>query len=172
MEAVGRRVIVTAFDGWNDAGEAASTAIELIRESGEYELVHAVDPELYFDYQYTRPSVRMAGDGTRGLHWPTLWQLYTKRGIHAVRVPIRDFDRRDLASQIEAGLAALDALLDAHDKVYLHCTVGLNRSPTLALAHLYRTLGEKDALAALMERHPRAVPYPDSLTRWWKRRAT
>lgn len=76
MEALGPRVIVTAFDGWNDAGEAASTAIELIRESGEYELVHAVDPELYFDYQYTRPSVRMAGDGTRGLHWPEarLWR--------------------------------------------------------------------------------------------------
>lgn len=109
--------------------------------------------------------------GARGLRWPTLWQLYVARGIHAVRVPIRDFDRKDLARGIESALAALDALLAHHARVYLHCTAGLNRSPTLALAHLYRTLGPERALAALMERHPDAVPYPDTLTRWWKKRA-
>lgn len=109
--------------------------------------------------------------GARGLRWATLWQLFTARGIHALRVPIRDFDRKDLARGVEAALEALDGLLATNARVYLHCTAGLNRSPTVALAHLYRTLGPDRALAALMERHPDAVPYPDALTRWWKKRA-
>jgi len=115
-------------------------------------------------------SLQTDGDlGARGLSWSLLWQLYTQRGIEARRVPIRDFDRRDLGAHIAAGLAALDPLLAAHERVYLHCTAGLNRSPTLALAHLYRSLGPAHALDALMERHPGAVPYPDTLRSWWKR---
>ncbi len=54
MDALGRRIIVAAFDGWNDAGEAASAAAAMLRADVEYEVVHTVDPELYFDYQYTR----------------------------------------------------------------------------------------------------------------------
>lgn len=107
--------------------------------------------------------------GQRGLSWSVLWGLYSQRGIEARRVPIRDFDRRDLTARIPDALAELDALLATHTAVYLHCTAGLNRSPTLALAHLYRTLGPDAALAALLACHPEAVPYPDTLERWWKR---
>lgn len=70
MEGLGRRVLVAAFDGWNDAGEAASSAISHLRETGSYEPVFSVDPELYFDYQYTRPQIRSGADGTRELSWP------------------------------------------------------------------------------------------------------
>ncbi|MFG6445750.1 PAC2 family protein [Microbacterium sp. P06] len=84
MEALGRRVIVCAFDGWNDAGEAASAAVSLIREQGEYEPVFSADPELYFDYQYTRPHMVADGDGGRSLRWPeaTLYRpTRTPRGV-------------------------------------------------------------------------------------------
>ena len=76
MDVLGSRIIVAAFDGWNDAGEAASGAIAALRAAGEYEQVHAVDPELYFDYQYTRPSTRLTAEGRRELRWPdaTLWR--------------------------------------------------------------------------------------------------
>lgn len=76
MDALGNRIVLVAFDGWNDAGEAASGAIEMLRESTEYELVHTVDPELYFDYQYTRPSTKMDATGHRELRWPeaALWR--------------------------------------------------------------------------------------------------
>jgi len=79
MDALGNRVVVVAFDGWNDAGEAASGVIEVLRESAEYELVHSVDPELYFDYQYTRPSSKMDATGRRELRWPeaALWRPTT-----------------------------------------------------------------------------------------------
>lgn len=76
MDVLGPRIVIAAFDGWNDAGEAASSAIEALRSSSEYDLVHSVDPELYFDYQYTRPSTRMDAEGRRQLTWPEagLWR--------------------------------------------------------------------------------------------------
>lgn len=76
MDILGSRIVVAAFDGWNDAGEAATGAVAALRESGEYEAVHAVDPELYFDYQYTRPTTRLDAEGRRELTWPdaTLWR--------------------------------------------------------------------------------------------------
>lgn len=70
MDGLGRRVLVAAFDGWNDAGEAASAALGHVRASGAYEPVFSVDPELYFDYQYTRPHLATDGDGRRSLRWP------------------------------------------------------------------------------------------------------
>lgn len=70
MDGLGRRVLVAAFDGWNDAGEAASSAIAQLSDGGSYETVFSVDPELYFDYQYTRPSVEIDGEGRRSLRWP------------------------------------------------------------------------------------------------------
>ncbi|MFT4135114.1 PAC2 family protein [Microbacterium sp.] len=76
METLGRRVLVAAFDGWNDAGEAASAAVERLRDAGDHERVFSVDPELYFDYQYTRPQLKLDADGRRSLHWPeaTMWR--------------------------------------------------------------------------------------------------
>ncbi len=70
MDGLGRRVLVAAFDGWNDAGEAASAALSRLRDGGAYEPVFSVDPELYFDYQYTRPQIATEGDGRRVLRWP------------------------------------------------------------------------------------------------------
>ncbi|MGZ0710932.1 PAC2 family protein (plasmid) [Coraliomargarita sp. W4R53] len=79
MDGLGRRVLVAGFDGWNDAGEAASSAIAHLRDSGTYEPVFSVDPELYFDYQYTRPQLTMDADGTRSLVWPEATLLRPKR---------------------------------------------------------------------------------------------
>jgi len=70
VDALGRRIIVAAFDGWNDAGEAASAAAAMLRADVEYEVVHSVDPELYFDYQYTRPQIGLDAEGRRALTWP------------------------------------------------------------------------------------------------------
>jgi len=83
VDALGRRVLITAFDGWNDAGEAASAAVALLREQGAYEPVFSIDPELYFDYQYTRPHVTMDAEGRRSLRWPEATMLRptaTQRG--------------------------------------------------------------------------------------------
>ena len=86
MEGLGRRVLVTAFDGWNDAGEAASAAVGMLREQGEYEQVFAVDPELYFDYQYTRPHVSTDADGHRLLKWPEATLLRPTKSLRGTQL--------------------------------------------------------------------------------------
>lgn len=89
-------MLVAAFDGWNDAGEAATAALALLRAEGSYEPVFSVDPELYFDYQYTRPQVALDAEGRRVLTWPdtTLWrptrrsrgtQLWLLTGVEPAR---------------------------------------------------------------------------------------
>ncbi|KJL31813.1 PAC2 family protein [Microbacterium azadirachtae] len=74
MQVLGNRIIVAAFDGWNDAGEAASAAAEQIDDGG-FDVVHAADPELYFDYQWARPTLERDEEGTRSLRWPSARML-------------------------------------------------------------------------------------------------
>jgi len=66
----GGRLLVVAFEGWNDAGEAASGAVKVLREQLELVPIVQVDPEDYFDYQFNRPSVELDDDGNRVLRWP------------------------------------------------------------------------------------------------------
>jgi len=86
VDGLGRRVLVAAFDGWNDAGEAASAALSLLRENGDYEPVFSVDPELYFDYQYTRPTVATDADGRRSIRWPETTLLRPRRATRGTQL--------------------------------------------------------------------------------------
>ncbi|MCF8540327.1 MAG: PAC2 family protein [Aurantimicrobium sp.] len=67
----GGRVLVVAFEGWNDAGEAASSAVRTLHDDLEVFALLAMDSERYYDYQYTRPTVSFDDDGSRVLSWPT-----------------------------------------------------------------------------------------------------
>nr|WP_233245425.1 PAC2 family protein [Salinibacterium hongtaonis] len=67
---LGGRLLVVAFEGWNDAGDAASNAVVALRESLAVRPIAAVDPEDYFDYQFNRPSVKIDDDGSRSIVWP------------------------------------------------------------------------------------------------------
>jgi hypothetical protein len=64
------RLLVVAFEGWNDAGEAASGAVRMLKELLDLAPIAEVDPEDYFDYQFNRPSVEADDDGNRRLIWP------------------------------------------------------------------------------------------------------
>jgi proteasome assembly chaperone (PAC2) family protein len=64
-------VIVAAFEGWNDAGDAASTAIEHLQLTWDAEPLVDLDPDDYYDFQVTRPTVRMVDGVTRRVEWPT-----------------------------------------------------------------------------------------------------
>lgn len=86
MDGLGRRVLVTAFDGWNDAGEAASGAVNLLRAQNDYEPVFSVDPELYFDYQYTRPQIGTDGEGRRVISWPEATLLRPAKAIRGTQL--------------------------------------------------------------------------------------
>ncbi len=64
-------VLIAAFEGWNDAGEAASTALEHLELMWDAEPLLSIDPEEYYDFQVTRPHVRHAGGVTRRIEWQT-----------------------------------------------------------------------------------------------------
>jgi proteasome assembly chaperone (PAC2) family protein len=64
-------VMIAAFEGWNDAGEAASTALEHLELSWDATPLASIDPEEYYDFQVTRPHVRLAGGVTRKIEWQT-----------------------------------------------------------------------------------------------------
>ncbi|MDQ6753842.1 MAG: PAC2 family protein [Actinomycetota bacterium] len=64
-------VMLAAFEGWNDAGEAASESLKYLHELWGGKKVATVDPDDYYDFQFTRPSVRRSSNGGRKIKWPT-----------------------------------------------------------------------------------------------------
>ncbi|HVD39546.1 MAG TPA: PAC2 family protein [Solirubrobacterales bacterium] len=78
-------VMVCAFRGWNDAAAAASTALTAVANSLDAQLIAYVDPEDYFDFQSTRPTITMDEGQTRRIDWP-------ENNVFAVRVPSADRD--------------------------------------------------------------------------------
>jgi len=78
-------VMVCAFRGWNDAAASASTALTAIAGSLDADLVARVDPEDYFDFQSTRPTITLDEGQTRRIEWP-------ENNLYAARVPSADRD--------------------------------------------------------------------------------
>jgi proteasome assembly chaperone (PAC2) family protein len=65
-----RPVLVTAFRGWNDGGQAASLAVGYLARVWEAERFADIDPEGFFDFQVTRPQVTLVDGTTRQIDWP------------------------------------------------------------------------------------------------------
>jgi proteasome assembly chaperone (PAC2) family protein len=63
--------VIAAFEGWNDAGEAASAAISHLSAAWPTNAIGEIDPEDYYDFQVTRPVLEVAEGQTRRLSWPT-----------------------------------------------------------------------------------------------------
>ncbi|MDP9220341.1 MAG: PAC2 family protein [Actinomycetota bacterium] len=74
-----RPIVVAAFEGWNDAGEAASGAIEQLAREWDAQPVAALDPEDYYDFQVNRPTVELGSDNQRRIIWPTTRLLVAHR---------------------------------------------------------------------------------------------
>jgi len=72
-------VLIAAFTGWNDAGDAASAAVRHLIEAWHAEHVAALDPEEFYDFGTTRPLVHLAEGVTREIVWPPndLWAAST-----------------------------------------------------------------------------------------------
>ncbi|MEP6853565.1 MAG: PAC2 family protein [bacterium] len=64
-------VMVAAFEGWNDAGEAATNAIEHLEAIWSARTIIEVDPDPYYDFQVNRPTVSLVDGVTRRVTWPT-----------------------------------------------------------------------------------------------------
>ena len=62
--------VIAAFQGWNDAGQAATTAIRYLIDTWGAEKFAELDPEEYFSFTDTRPIVRIVQGSQRELVWP------------------------------------------------------------------------------------------------------
>ncbi|HEX9236429.1 MAG TPA: PAC2 family protein, partial [Actinomycetota bacterium] len=65
-----RPSLICAFRGWNDGGEAASTAAGYLVERWQGRPLAYLDPEEFYDFQVTRPTVRLEEGITRTVEWP------------------------------------------------------------------------------------------------------
>jgi proteasome assembly chaperone (PAC2) family protein len=66
-----RPVLLAAFEGWNDAGDAATSAVEHLEEEWGARGVAAIDPDDFYDFQVNRPQVQLVDGMTRKVTWPT-----------------------------------------------------------------------------------------------------
>jgi predicted ATP-grasp superfamily ATP-dependent carboligase len=64
-------VMVAAFEGWNDAADAASNAVRHLAEVLDADLFGAMDAEDYYDFQVNRPVLALDEEGEREIVWPT-----------------------------------------------------------------------------------------------------
>jgi proteasome assembly chaperone (PAC2) family protein len=76
--ALHQPVVVAAFEGWNDAGEAATFAARFLAERWDAEPFATIDPEEFFDFTTTRPQVRLDDDDQREIVWPSTTMSSTR----------------------------------------------------------------------------------------------
>ena len=76
--------LVCAFKGWNDAGEAATSALTFMGASLEARRFATIDPEEFVDFQATRPDVKLVDGLSRKINWPE-WEIYEARVPRAPR---------------------------------------------------------------------------------------
>jgi len=77
-------VMLCAFEGWNDAGDAASGAVLHLEEVWSATQIAEFDPEDYYDFQVNRPEVTF-DDGARAITWPT-----TRLSVARIPLATRD----------------------------------------------------------------------------------
>jgi proteasome assembly chaperone (PAC2) family protein len=86
-------VMICAFEGWNDAAGAATGVLDHLIEVWDAQLVAAIDPEDYYDFQVNRPVVGTNDEGMRRITWPST-QMFVARpaGSHRDVVLLRGIE--------------------------------------------------------------------------------
>ena len=64
-------VLIAAFEGWNDAADAASSVVDHLMRVWNARIVAAIDPEEFYDFQVNRPIVGTNDAGMRRITWPS-----------------------------------------------------------------------------------------------------
>ncbi len=79
-----RPIILAAFEGWNDAGDAATTAVRFLGDRWRTRPFADIDAEPFYDFTTARPQVELV-DQQRRLLWP-------RNELSAAAVPGLDGD--------------------------------------------------------------------------------
>lgn len=85
-----RPVAILAFAGWNDAASAATNAARLVVRRLAGRRFASIDPEPFYDFRETRPSVRITAGGEREIRWPSTDYFYARNpsGAHDIVIGI------------------------------------------------------------------------------------
>jgi proteasome assembly chaperone (PAC2) family protein len=106
-------IVVAAFEGWNDAGSAASAAVDHLTETCDAELAFALDPDDFYDFQVNRPQVELTEEGDRRLLWPTtelyIGRLRSGRDLLLVRGPEPNMRWRQFSALLASALTSAHA---------------------------------------------------------------
>jgi proteasome assembly chaperone (PAC2) family protein len=78
-------MLICSFRGWNDAASSSSRALAAVAESLDAELAAQIDPEEFFDFQTTRPTITLTEGQARHIEWP-------QNNLYTARVPAADRD--------------------------------------------------------------------------------
>lgn len=70
--------LIAAFQGWNDAGLAATTAVRYLIDSWKAKAFARMDPEEYYSFTDTRPTIKIVEGDARELRWPSNEFFYSK----------------------------------------------------------------------------------------------
>jgi len=63
-------ILIAAFEGWGDAGDAATIALRHLRDRLIGEPFADIDPEDFYDFTTSRPMINLEGD-VRTIEWPS-----------------------------------------------------------------------------------------------------
>ena len=63
-------VVIAAFEGWNDAADAASSVVAHLMEVWSARVIGSIDPDEFYDFQVNRPYVGSDDNGHRRITWP------------------------------------------------------------------------------------------------------
>ena len=100
-----------------------------------------------------------------GLVWQPLEEHYKTAALHLVRLPVKE-EQTEMAAKFSLCVSTLNELLSSENHtVYLHCTAGIARSPTVAIGHLHWSLGWEwdEAIARLKQVRGKCSPHLDAL---------
>jgi hypothetical protein len=102
-------IIVAAFDGWVDAGTAATAVLDVLAEDGE--IVATFDTDALFDYRARRPTLEIRDGRLASLQWPSLTMRHNRFGGQSLLLLTGaepDFRWRELAVDVVHLLRRLD----------------------------------------------------------------
>ncbi|CAM3675297.1 MULTISPECIES: PAC2 family protein [Tsukamurella] len=70
MRKLERPVLIAAFEGWNDAGDSASGAVEHLELIWDAQPLTELDSDDFYDFQVNRPTIKQIDGVTRAVEWP------------------------------------------------------------------------------------------------------
>lgn len=112
--------MIAAFEGWNDAGDAATGVVDHLIDEWDAEVMIELDPEDFYDFQVNRPHVGTDEGGNRYIHWPStvLYHAKLPRSDRDV-ILVRGLEPNFRWKQYCSTLMAIAELADVTDVISL-----------------------------------------------------